>query len=119
MTESLKSGSTGTGNIKSDKEALKEEKKKVKVLKNALKDARKAQETQESELKQALQKIELLNAQMQEKVNLFILDFAPCPAPLPDPIRLPPNFAPIGKTLPGPIPRKDGSGGNYHQGSPK
>jgi hypothetical protein len=43
MTESLKSGSTGTGNIReSDKEALKEEKKKVKVLKTALKDARKA-----------------------------------------------------------------------------
>jgi hypothetical protein len=44
MTESLKSGSTGTGNIKdkNDKEALKEEKKKVKVLKTALKDARKA-----------------------------------------------------------------------------
>lgn len=51
---------------------LKEEKKKVKVLKDALKEGRKQQDLTEAELKSALTKIESLSNQMQEKVCIVI-----------------------------------------------
>jgi hypothetical protein len=57
MAESVLSGSTGTGGNKEKEndevvQALKEEKKKVKVLRNALKEARKGTDGIEEELKQ-------------------------------------------------------------------
>ena len=56
MTESTKS------NELSDKEALRQEKQKTKVLKNGLKDERKARELLEQDLKVMMTKCEQLQA---------------------------------------------------------
>ena len=69
MTESNKSGSIKDAKASNEKEALKDEKKKVKVLKSALKDGKKAQEAAEAELKGAIGKIDTMSTQMQDKVR--------------------------------------------------
>ena len=70
MAESLKSGSTGAKEkVLDQKELLKEEKKKVKVLKGALKEGRKAQESAEAELNEAKLKIEKMSVQAQDRVS--------------------------------------------------
>jgi hypothetical protein len=58
MTESIKSGSTENKKSADNKEALKLERQKCKVLKNALKEEKKAREQTELDLKAATSRIE-------------------------------------------------------------
>lgn len=96
MTESNKSGSNDPKEKMSEKELLKEEKKKVKVLKQALKEGRNKQDTTEAELKNALGKMDMLQNQMQEKVSTFGLT----------------NL--VGETLFRFVPRENTAGGDYY-----
>lgn len=75
MEGSTKGSSNDPKEKMSEKELLKEEKKKVKVLKQALKEGRSKQDSTEAELKNALGKIEMLNNQIQEKVKFQGLSF--------------------------------------------
>lgn len=61
MTESQKSGAVSSNNnAPTEKEALKMEKQKCKVLKAALKDEKRARSALDEELKAAMAKIEHL-----------------------------------------------------------
>lgn len=69
MTESTKS----SDKQKSDKDALKLERQKCKVLKSALKEEKNQREQLESDMKLMLDKNEKLQVQMQEQVLLVLI----------------------------------------------
>lgn len=72
MTESQKSGSTENKKSSDNKEALKLERQKCKVLKNALKEEKKAREQTELDLKAAVLRIDQVTQQMQEKEKRYL-----------------------------------------------